>query len=288
MSRRPRLMAVAFVAWTASAASAQSALPAAPSAASATLPRTADDHPDFSGIWQALSGPEFDIEAHGPRKDAPPGLGIVEGGVIPYTPRGLAQRQQNVAARATADPRNKCFTLGVLRGTYSGEPFQIFQRPRDLTLLYQFGHPVRTIHTNGTRHPDGHIDFWLGDSRASWDGDALVVDVNDFNGETWLDRAGNYASDQLHVVERWRLLDTNTLEYRATLDDPAVYTRPWSLSVLLHRRREPNAQVLENYCYTLDYDRYYPVPQTSTSGPIAPDGGGVDKAPRRTAARRSR
>ncbi len=239
-------------------------------AASATLPRTADGRPDLSGIWQALSGPEFDIEAHGPRKDAPPGLGIVEGGSIPYTPAGLAQKQKNFADRATADPRHKCFTLGVLRGTYSGEPFQIFQRPRDLTLLYQFGHPVRTIHTNGTRHPDGHIDFWLGDSRAGWEGDTLVVDVIDFNGETWLDRAGNHASDQLHVVERWRLLDANTLEYRATLDDPAVYTRPWSLSVLLHRRREPNAQLLENYCYTLDYDRYYPVPQTSTSRNAGP------------------
>ena len=219
------------------------------------------------GIWQALSGPEFDIEAHGPRKDAPPGLGIVDGGSIPYTVAGRAQRQKNFATRATADPRHKCFTLGVLRGTYSGEPFQIFQRPRDLTLLYQFGHPVRTIHTNGTRHPDGHIDFWLGDSRATWEGDTLVVDVNDFNGETWLDRAGNHASDGLHVEERWRLLDANTLEYRATLDDATVYTRPWSLSVLLHRRREPNAQLLENYCYTLDYDQYYPVPLSSRRTP---------------------
>jgi hypothetical protein len=230
-----------------------------------TLPRTADGRPDLSGIWQALSGPEFDIEPHGPRKDAPPGPGIVEGGDIPYTPAGRAQQQKNFAARSTADPRNKCFTLGVLRGTYSGEPFQIFQRPRDLTVLYQFGHPVRTIHTNGTRHPDGHIDFWLGDSRGSWDGDTLVVDVNDFNGETWLDRAGNHASDALHVFERWRLLDANTLEYRATLDDATVYTKAWSLSVLLHRRREPNAQILENYCYTLDYDHYYPVPETVTS-----------------------
>ena len=87
------------------------------------------------------------------------------------------------------------------RGIYYPEPFQIFQRPRDLTLMFEFGHPVRTIHTNGTLHPDGHIDFWLGDSRGHWEGDTLVVDVVDFNGETWLDRAGNFASDALHVVE---------------------------------------------------------------------------------------
>jgi len=273
-------VSTAFSLVVAAAAGAQSVSAEAPS----TLPRSADGKPDLSGIWQALSGPEFDIEAHGPRPDAPPGLGIVEGGSIPYTPAGLAQKQKNYAARAAADPRNKCFTLGVLRGTYSGEPFQIFQRPRDLTLLYQFGHPVRTIHTNGTRHPDGHIDFWLGDSRATWEGDTLVVDVNDFNGETWLDRAGNHHSDALHVVERWRLIDANTLEYRATLDDATVYTRPWSLSVLLHRRREPGAQILENYCYTLGYDQYYPLPPASTSrtGPPA------SKTPASRAAQRSR
>jgi hypothetical protein len=224
------------------------------------LPRTAGGKPDFSGIWQALAGPEFDIEPHGARKDAPPGPGIVEGGAIPYQPWALERRRLNFEARLTRDPRLKCFTLGVPRGIYYPEPFQILQRPRDITLLFQFGHPVRTIHTNGTRHPDGHIDFWLGDSRATWDGDTLVVDVVHFNGETWLDRAGNFASDALHIVERWRMLDTNTIEYRATLEDPKVYTRPWSLGVLLHRHREPNVQLIENYCYTLDYDDYYPIP----------------------------
>ena len=104
------------------------------------------------------------------------------------SPSALERRKKNFAARATADPRSKCFTLGTPRGIYGGEPFQIFQRPRDLTIVYQFGHPVRTIHTNGTRHPEGALDFWLGDSRATWEGDTLVVDVTQFNGETWLDR----------------------------------------------------------------------------------------------------
>ena len=71
---------------------------------------------------------------------------------------------------------------------------------------------------------------------------------------------GNFHSEQLHVVERWSFLDANTIQYRATLEDPAVYTRPWSLSVILHRHREPNFQLIENYCYTLDYDKFYPVP----------------------------
>jgi hypothetical protein len=183
----------------------------------------------------------------------------VEGNAIPYQPGALEQRAKNFAARATADPRHKCFTLGTPRGLYSNEPFQIFQRPRDLTVLFEFGHPVRTIHTNGTEHPDGHIDFWLGDSRGHWEGDTLVVDVTDFNGETWLDRVGNFNSDELHLVERWSYVDRNTIRYRATFTDPKVYTKPWTLEVLLYRRLEPNVQIIENYCATLDYDKYYPV-----------------------------
>jgi hypothetical protein len=231
-------------------------------AAAPGIPRGADGKPDLSGIWQSLSGADYGLEPHLATKDGPPGAGVVEGNVIPYQPAALQQRAKNFAARATADPRTKCFTLGTPRGIYSNEPFQIFQRPRDLTLLFEFGHPVRTINTNGTEHPDGHIDFWLGDSRGQWEGDTLAVDVTDFNGETWLDRVGDYNSDQLHLVERWSYLDRNTIRYRATFDDPKVYTKPWTIEVLLYRRLEPNVQIIENYCSTLEYGEHYPVPST--------------------------
>ena len=143
---------------------------------------------------------------------------------------------------------------------YYPEPFQIFQRDRDLTLLFQRGFRTRTIHTNDSLHPEGPVGFWFGDSRAHWEGDTLVVDVVDFNGETWLDAAGNFHGENLHVTERWQLVDENTLQYEARLEDPDVYTRPWSLSLQLHRIREPDFQLVENTCYTLDYDRYYPIP----------------------------
>jgi hypothetical protein len=224
------------------------------------IPRGLDGRPDFSGIWQTLSAADYDLEPHSARQDAPPGAGIVEGHAIPYQPWALEQRKKNFESRSTADPRTKCFTLGTPRGIYYPEPFQIFQRPRDLTIVHEFGHSVRTIHTNGTQHPDQRLDFWLGDSRAHWQADTLVVDVTDFNDDTWLDRAGNFHSDALHVVERWTFLDANTIDYKATLEDPKVFTRPWSLGVLLHRHREPDFQLIENYCYTLDYDKYYPVP----------------------------
>jgi len=217
--------------------------------------------PDFSGIWQTTSLADFDLEPHSARKDAPPSAGIVEGDVIPYLPKALEIKKKNFAARLKADPRLKCWTLGTPRGIYYPEPFQIFQRPGDVTIAFQFGQSVRTIHTNGTLHPvEVDSGFFMGDSRGHWEGDTLIVDVIHFNDETWLDRAGNFHSESLHVVERWQFLDANTIDYRATLEDPAVFSRPWSIGVILHRHREKNFQLIENYCFTLDFDKYYPLP----------------------------
>lgn len=231
------------------------------SAAAPKIPRLAGGKPDFSGIWQTTSSAEYDLEPHAGRADAPPSAGVIEGKFIPYVPAALQRRKKNFEARDREDPRLKCWTLGTPRGIYYREPFQIFQRDRDLTLVFQFGHSVRTIHTNGTLHPEvTDNEFYLGDSRGRWEGDTLVVDVTDFNEETWLDRAGNWHSPKLHVVERWTFLDANTIEYQATLEDPEVYSRPWTLSVILHRHREKDFQLIENYCFTLGYEKYYPVP----------------------------
>ncbi|WP_331346114.1 hypothetical protein [Cellvibrio sp. UBA7661] len=216
--------------------------------------------PDFSGIWQTTSAADYDLEPHSARIDAPPGPGVVDGGEIPYKPEALAKRKQNFENRFKADPRLKGWTLGVPRGIYYPEPLQIFQRERDITIIHQFGHSIRTIHTNGTDHPRDPNDWWLGDSRAKWEGNTLVVDVKHFNEETWLDRSGNYHSDALHVVERWTLIDANTIEYKARISDEKVFTRPWDITVFLHRHREPNFQLVEDYRFTLDYDQYYPYP----------------------------
>ena len=228
-------------------------------AAEGRIPRLSNGHPDFSGIWQTTSAADYDLEPHSARPGTPPGAGVVEGDSIPYLPSAQTQRKKNFEKRAQDDPRLKCWTLGTPRGIYYPEPFQIFQRPRDLTLVFQFGHSVRTIHTNGTLHPTKtDNEYWLGDSRGSWQGDTLVVDVTDFTDETWLDRAGNFHSTALHVVERWTLIDANTIEYKATLDDPQVYSKPWTLSVFLHRHREKDFQLIEDYCYTLGFDHFYP------------------------------
>ncbi len=253
---RHRRRALAMFTALALGSAAAASLAAAPASG---IPRTANGKPDFSGIWETLSAADYDLEPHSARKDAPPGAGIVEGGKIPYLPAALEKRNKNFEARDKLDPRVKGWTLGTPRAIYYRAPFQIFQRPRDLTLVHQFGHSVRTIHTNGTPHPGGEAkEFWLGDSRGSWEGDTLVVDVKDFNDETWLDRAGNFHSDALHVVERWKFVDANTIEYKARLEDPKVFSAPWNISVLLHRHREKNFQLIEDYRYTLDYDQHYP------------------------------
>jgi hypothetical protein len=254
-------LALAFVLLSGAALVPEAAI-AAPKTAAASagkIPRLANGKPDFSGIWQSTSAAEYDLEPHIGRSDAPPSQGVIEGGYIPYLPKALEQKKKNFAARETADPRLKGFTSGVPRMNYAGYPIQILQRARDVTVIPQFGYSIRTIHTNGTRHPEGDShEFWLGDSRGQWEGDTLVVDVKDFYDETWLDRAGNFHSTDLHVVEHWKFLDANTLEYQATLEDPNVYSRPWTLSVILHRHREKNFQLIEDYRYTLPYDQYYP------------------------------
>ena len=231
-------------------------------AAADAIPRGADGKPDFSGIWESTSGADYGLEARAGRPDAPPSAGVVDDGDLPYQSWAAVQRDSNFAARETADrTRLQCYTLGVPRSVYFPAPFQIFQRERDLTLVGQFG-AVRTIHKNGTQHPEGPFGFWLGDSRAAWEGDTLVVDVVDFNEETWLDRAGNFHSDALRVVERWTLLAADTIEYRATVEDSKVFTEPWSLTVLLQRHQEPGFQLIENYCFTHEYDEFYPFPTT--------------------------
>ncbi len=222
------------------------------------IPRTSEGKPDFTGIWQTLSTAEWDLEPHAARKDAPPGLGVVEGNVIPYQPAALAKRNVNFQNRDKLDPRAKSNMLGVPRVTYNPAPFQILQQAAHVTLVYEYQNSVRTIYTNGSAHPPGHIDWWLGDSRGHWEGDTLVADVIDFNDETWLDHSGNFHSDALHVIEKYTYIDTDHNQYEATLEDPHVFTRPCKISLILYRHREKNLQLLENYGFAFDYEKYYP------------------------------
>ena len=230
--------------------------------ANQAVPRAADGKPDFTGIWQVMNSAAWDIQDHAAQQGVPAGMGVVVGNEIPYKPEALARKRQNYANRATADPETKCYLPGVPRIMYMPHPFQIFQKPGQLTLLFEYVHATRYIYTNGTAHPPGHIDWWMGDSRGRWEGDTLVVDVVHFNEETWFDRAGNFHSDQLHLVERFTPLDRDHITYDVTVEDPGVFTRPWQMSMILYRHREPNIQLLEYDCYAFDSQFHPPVPQS--------------------------
>ena len=242
----------------ASAAAALCALAlAAPARAqSGQLPRTGDGRPDLTGIWQAAGAAHWDIEPHaayasrtpetGAIGAAPGGLGIVEGGMIPYRPEAVAQKQRNFESRRTDDPEARCYLPGVPRATYMPFPFQIVQGTDKVFIGYEYANANRVVHMQDV--PESPVDTWMGHSVGRWDGDALVVDVSAFNGQTWFDRAGNFHSSALHVVERYTPVTPHHLHYEATIDDPQTFTRPWKISLPLYRRMEAGMQLLEFKC----------------------------------------
>jgi len=235
-------------------------MPSVADAQTAAIPRTSDGKPDLSGIWQVFSRANDNILAHSASEGVPAGLGVVVGDTLPYRPEALQQREQNYANRATLDTEANCYLPGVPRITYMPFPFQIIQFPETVTFLYEYVHATRYVYTNGSEHPEGPINWWLGDSRGHWDGDTLVVDVVHFTDTTWFDRTGNFHSEALHVVERYTPVDADHIQYEATIDDPAVYTEPWTMRMLLYRRTEPNFQLLEFDCYAFRWEQYYPYP----------------------------
>jgi hypothetical protein len=223
----------------------------APDVVAQTMPRTADGKPDLSGIWQAVNSAAWNILPHPANDGVPAGLGVVEGNEIPYRPEAAAKQKENFANRAKLDPETKCWLPGVPRATYMGFPFQIVQTPAQVSILYEYGHALRNIFMNSS-HPKGPIEFWMGDSRGTWEGDTLVIDVVHFNDQTWFDRAGNHHSEQLHVVERYTPIGRDHINYEVTVEDPKIFTRPWKMAMPLYRRVDRNMQMLEYECSSFD------------------------------------
>jgi hypothetical protein len=213
-------------------------------------PRTADGKADLQGIWQAMStGNAFNIEAHTPSLNVPGGVGAIvdpPDGKIPYRPEARAKQQENWKNRVALDPVNKCYLPGTPRMIYMPFPLQILQRPEMVVVLSEFAHSTKNIFLTGP--PLEGLALWMGDSRGRWDGDTLVVDVTNNNGETWFDSAGNHHSEAMHVVERFTRTGPDTLTYEATVEDAKTFTRPWTMRILLYRHQEPNFRLLEYEC----------------------------------------
>jgi hypothetical protein len=221
-------------------------LPTIHAAAQAPAPsRTSNARPNLQGIWQVLNTAAWDIQDHPARLGVPAGQGIVDGNEIPYLPAALVKKRANFENRATADPETKGFLPGVPRIMYMPFPFQIFQTPDQITMVFEYDRGVRMIYTNGTPHPRGPLNWWMGDSRGRWEGNTLVVDVVYFTDQTWLDRAGNFHSDALHLVERYTPAGPDHINYEVTVEDKNVFSRPWTMRTVFYRRKEPNVRVLE-------------------------------------------
>ena len=225
-------------------------------------PATIAGHPNLNGIWQAVNTAYWNLEGHsidafskdpkdfwklGAIAVIPAGQSVLKGGgTIPYLPEALKKRDENRSKWPEADPEAKCYMPGIPRATYQNFPFQIFQADGDLLMVYPFAATNRIIYMKD--HSDLPVDSWMGRSNGAWEGNVLVVTTTSQNGQSWLDRAGNFATSQLKVTERFRLIDAGHIDYEATLEDPQTFARPWTIEMPLYRLIDSNAQLLEHKC----------------------------------------
>lgn len=225
-------------------------------------PARVSGHPNLNGVWQALNTAYWNLEGHsveGFTKDpkefwqlgamaaSPAGKSVLKGGGdIPYLPEALKKRDENRSKWPEADPEAKCYMLGVPRVTYANFPFQIFQADGDMLMVYPFAATNRIIYMKD--HSDLPVDSWMGRSNGTWEGDVLVVTTTSQNGMSWFDRAGNFATNQLKVTERFKLLDGSHIWYEATLEDPQTFSKPWTIEMPLYRLIDNNVQLLEHKC----------------------------------------
>jgi len=229
----------------------------------ASLPRTADGRPDLNGIWQAVNEANFDLETHlarpamalregpygplpapevlrlGAVGAVPGGISVVEGGRIPYRPEALATRDANRQNWIDRDPEIRCYLPGVPRATYLPHPFQILQSDSALFIAYEYAGAVRNVYLEDPG--PASVQSWMGQSVGRWEEDTFVIEVTGFNDQTWFDRAGNFHSDDLRVVERYTLTDPNTIAYSATIYDNATFAAPWTITMPLYRRLDREA-----------------------------------------------
>ena len=227
-------------------------------AQSGEIPRTPSGKPDLSGIWQAMTSAHYDVEPHaasegphpglmGALSATPAGLGIVEGGRIPYNEQSLRVRDANKASALENDPLTKCYMPGVPRANYMPFPFQIVQSEGVILMAYEVAESNRIVYVDQPEL-ESQVDAWMGHSNAHWEGDTLVVRVSGQMPDTWFDRSGNHHSYEMVVEERWNLIGADHVQYEATITDPNTFTAPWTISFPLYRHVADNMQLLEFKC----------------------------------------
>jgi len=176
----------------------------------------------------------------------PAGLGVVEGGAIPYTPEALAKRKENQENWLSRDPEIKCYLPGLPRATYMPFPFQIFQSDKAFTIAYEYASAYRNVYLKDPGPPQ--VDSWMGQSVGRWDGDTFVIEASGFIDQSWFDRSGNHHSEAMKVTERYTMTGPDHIQYEATIEDPKTFTRPWKISMPLYRHVNRNARLGQFKC----------------------------------------
>jgi hypothetical protein len=246
------------------------AAPAQGRGAAAARPDRIAGRPNLNGIYQAINTANWNLEDHSASATSfwqlgaifaiPAGQTVItdNNGTIPYTPAGLKKRTENQAGWPKTDPEAKCYMPGLPRAHYMPYPFQIVQGQKDILFVYEYATSNRIVHMSN--HTEAPVDSWMGWSNGKWDGDTLVIEAKGFNDQSWFDRAGNHHSEALVVTERFSIAPNtggNILNYTARIEDPKTFTRPWTISMPLYRRVEPNVQLLEYKCVEFSEELLY-------------------------------
>jgi hypothetical protein len=213
-------------------------------------PRTADGRPDLQGFWRGQPAATENVEEHPKTDDDDGGRSLIvdpADGRIPYQPWAAARRREN--REKYIDPNVPCFPSGVPRSLYVPTQIEILQTPGYVLILFERAHTYRIIPTVPRTPLGERIQLWQGDSRGRWEGSTLVVEVTNHNASAWYDQAANFYSSAARMVERYTPVDANTIHYQVTIDDPNVYTRPWTMAFPLRRNTEKGFQLLEEACH---------------------------------------
>jgi len=141
----------------------------------------------------------------------------------------------------------RCALPGLFQGEDGNNPYQFLQRAGEVVILYDYNHTSRVIHLDGRPHVGKNIRLFMGDSIGHWDGNTLIADTTNFNGRVAYSREIPYLSDQLHTIERFTIVDANTIDYEASIDDPVLFTKPWKVAGYFARSPK-DTQSLEFAC----------------------------------------
>ena len=237
-------------------------------------PRTPDGKPDFRGFWNRIVIRNMEnIEEHPQTIDGSGGRSAVvdpADGKIPYQPWAAARRDRMFATYL--NPAQICTPMGSPKQTYSPGTMRVLQTPGYVFVLNDYAHTYRVTPTDGRPHLGPSIRLFEGDSRGRWEGNTLVIDVTNQRDATWIDAVGNFFSENVHVVERFTLIDKDVVHIEATVDDPRVYTRPWTMVTGWRRNVDRPLEIWENGCWegvqdSLDHSKFGHLPYPGAQVP---------------------